>query len=112
METQMENRPKFIWDGAVGVKIKEQTNRQTGDIFHSFEFVRCYKTADSDEMKYASSFTERNSEALGRVIAKTLQFIAESKVADVPSTEPDKQVLGKIGLAKVPEDQAVRPTHN
>lgn len=73
-----EGTRKYIWEGAVGVSITERTNGQTGEPFHSFEFVRCYKTDDSDEMKYSSTFTDRNVEAIGRLMRKTLQFIANS----------------------------------
>lgn len=102
-----ENQNTYIWNGAVGVKIKERTNGTTGETFHSFEFVRCYKTADSDEMKYSSTFTERNAEALGRVIKQTLQFISESNDATEVQVEPsDMHVIGKIDVVKVPAHQA------
>jgi hypothetical protein len=108
METWImeENEKTYIWEGAVGVRISERTNRTTGERFHSFEFVRCYKTEDSDEMKYASNFTERNAEALGRVIKKTLQYIAESNSSqDQEVTSNGSYVLGKIDVVKVPADQ-------
>ncbi len=97
-----DNQKTYIWDGAVGVRISERTNRSTGETFHNFEFVRCYKTDDSDEMRYSSTFTERNAEALGRVIQKTLAFIDQTH-----SQETTSQVLGRIEIAKVPADQAV-----
>jgi hypothetical protein len=108
METSImeDNEKTYIWDGAVGVRISERTNRTTGERFHSFEFVRCYKTDDSDEMKYASNFTERNVEALGRVIKNTLQYIAESNSSLAPEASSDgSHVLGKIDVVKVPADQ-------
>lgn len=93
-----------IWDGAVGVRIREVINRKSNERFHNFEFVRCYKTDDSDEMRYSNTFTERNAEALGRVIRKTLTFIAESYVDE---SERYKNIIGKIDVVKVPADQAL-----
>lgn len=102
-----ENQNTYIWDGAVGVKIKERTNGTTGEPFHSFEFVRCYKTEESDEMKYSSTFTERNAEALGRVIEKTLRFISDASLeGNFDSEASAKHVVGKIEIAKVPAHQA------
>jgi len=102
-----DNQNKYIWEGAVGVRIRERLNRQTGETFHSFEFVRCYKTPDSDEMKYSSTFTERNAEALGRVIQKTLRFCEDARTSDTEVPSPAKHVVGKIDVAQVPADQAI-----
>ena len=101
-----DNLKKYIWEGAVGVSIQERTNKQTGETFHSFEFVRCYKTPDSDEMKYSTTFTERNAEALGRVIQKTLRYCADAQGGEVPGSEPAKHIVGKIDIAQVPAEQA------
>ena len=57
-------------------------------------------------MKYSSTFTERNAEALGRVIKQTLQFIADSDPAvQSPEDNSGMHVIGKIDIVKVPADQ-------
>ncbi len=101
-----DNLKKYIWEGAVGVSIQERTNKQTGETFLSFEFVRCYKTPDSDEMKYSSTFTERNAEALGRIIQKTLRYCADARDNGSAETPLTKHVVGKIDVAQVPAGQA------
>lgn len=98
---------KYIWDGAVGVRIREKLNKQTGEAFHSFEFVRCYKTGDSDEMKYSSNFTCRNAEALGRVIQKTIWHCTDASSRRLEDVTQTKHVVGKIDVVQVPASEAI-----
>jgi len=78
----MENQLHTIWDKSVGVRIRKQTNNTSGDDFCTFELVRCYKPEGADEFRYATTFTERNAEALGNVISKALSFIRASGLSE------------------------------
>ena len=69
---------KRIWEGACGITIQPRQIKSSGDYFWSFEFTRCYKTESSDDMKYSSSFTQNNVEALGKVISKAISFMEET----------------------------------
>lgn len=102
----MEDKPKFIWEGAVGAKIRERKNNSTGETFCSFEFVRCYKTPESDEMKYSSTFTDRNFEALGRLMKKIALMQSSGDDAVESHAEPTFQPLARIQVAQVPASEA------
>jgi hypothetical protein len=79
---QDNNDSHYIWDKSVGVRIRRQSNNATAADFLTFELVRCYKPEGSDEFKYASTFTERNAEALGIVISKALNYIREHDLSE------------------------------
>ena len=75
------NKRTHIWDGAVGVRIDERQNRETGESFFTFEPVRCFKRVGNENFEYSHSFTEKNAEALGVVISEALSFIQENSTS-------------------------------
>lgn len=75
---------KHIWEGAVGISLEPKQSR-TGDYFWTFELVRCFKQDGSDEMRYASHFTERNAEAMGRALSRAFQFMTETSASSFAS---------------------------
>ncbi len=102
----MDEKPQFIWEGAVGAKIRERKNSSTGEVFHSFEFVRCYKTADSDEMKYSSTFTDRNFEALGRLMKRIAAMEQGENEGVSEQAEHAFQPIARIDVTQVPASEA------
>jgi hypothetical protein len=76
MEINAMDTKKRIWEGSVGIAIEPRQNNTTGDYFWSYTFTRAYKVGD--EFRYADSFTENNTEALGVVMSKGIHFMAET----------------------------------
>jgi len=77
MEESIMEKKTHIWEGSVGVRIEQKTNRETGEPFFTFEPVRCFKRNGNEQFEYSHSFTEKNAEALGTVISKALNYIQE-----------------------------------
>ena len=79
---------EHIWEGAVGVTIELRENSKTGETFFTFEPKRCYRREGSDKFEYSHTFTERNVEALRKVIDKAVARITgeETKSESQAST--------------------------
>ncbi|HBE67540.1 MAG TPA: hypothetical protein DDW52_05255 [Planctomycetaceae bacterium] len=77
--TQTASNKEHIWEGSVGVCIEQRENRKTGKPFYTFELTRCFRREGNDKFEYSHSFTERNAEALRKVIDKAVARISSGK---------------------------------
>ena len=76
MESKNENNDNLshhFWEGSVGLRVRPR-KKKDGEFFWTYEFVRCFKNEGSDEFQYTNNFSERNDEAIGKVMAKWIQF--------------------------------------
>lgn len=80
---------KYIWEGPVGVSL-EPKQASSGDYFWTFQFHRCFRKREDDDMHYASSFTQRNSQALGTVMSKAFQFMGTTAASEFAAQLPDR----------------------
>lgn len=85
----MDINTKYIWEGAVGIKISTRLNGATNQPFYTFELVRCFKRNDSEEMEYTRSFSPKNADAIALVIQRAQDYMHENPLAsadEVPAT--------------------------
>jgi hypothetical protein len=83
----MDANTKYLWEGAVGIKISTRLNGVSKKPFYTFELVRCFKREGSDEMEYTRSFSPKNADAIGRVIQRALEYMHENP-ADAANDTP------------------------
>ena len=105
-----QNKPTYIWDGAVGAKIETRTNKKTGEQFSTFEIIRRYKDETVGQWKYPKSFTCRNKEAFYKIAEQAFAMISNVEESDAPVEQvPDttRHVVGKITPIKIPANQAI-----
>ena len=63
----------FIWEGACGMVLEPKKSKD-GEYFWTYRFKRAYMAEETDEWKYADTFTERNDEAIGKLMALCIRF--------------------------------------
>ena len=76
---------KYIWEGAVGVVLQPKPDRH-GEYFWTFEFVRCFRQAGVEEMRYGKSFTQRNADALGKALDRAFEFMTTTSASSLADT--------------------------
>jgi len=79
-------KPIYIWDGSVGVCVRERSESKSRLSFFTFEFTRCFTRGGSSEFEYSNSFSARNADQLRNVLDQALATIAE---LEAESPQPD-----------------------
>ena len=69
-----------FWERSVGVEIAPQASGD-GAYYWKFRFVRARKSEGGYCIDYGSHFTRSNIEALGKIMAKVIDFIDREDAA-------------------------------
>ncbi len=72
----MSHKPcKRFWEGSVGITLAPRKTAN-GHCFWTFSLVRSYKR--NDKWEYTQYFGQKHAEALGQVLSKAFQFMANN----------------------------------